>query len=77
MNVLVFSIPGHPDWRWRLVDDDSKTVEDSSASFPTVAEALTEGRERRQRHVRLPLPVSEPHPGLSSGARPRDWTKVR
>jgi hypothetical protein len=51
MNVLVFSIPGHPDWRWRIVDDDSKTVEDSSVSFPTVTEALAEGRERRQRHV--------------------------
>ena len=32
MNVLVFSIPGHPDWRWRIVDDDSKTVEDSCPS---------------------------------------------
>ena len=48
MDVLVFSIPGQPDWRWRIVDGDSKTVEDSSASLPTVAEALAEGRERRR-----------------------------
>lgn len=58
MDVLVFSIPGHPDWRWRIVDDNSKTVEDSSASFPTVAEARAEGRERRQRHVGREAPIA-------------------
>ena len=51
MDVLVFSIPDHPGWRWRIVDEDSKTVEDSSASFQTVADARAEGREHQQRHA--------------------------
>jgi len=51
MNVLAVSTPGHPDWRWRIVDYHGKTVEESSASFPTIAKAIAKGRERLQRHT--------------------------
>jgi hypothetical protein len=51
MNVLAVSTPGHSDWHWRIVDYDGKEVEESSAAFPTIAEALSEGRERLQRQV--------------------------
>jgi predicted Ser/Thr protein kinase len=57
MNVLAFSIPGHPDWRWRIVDYDGKTVEESSTAFTTMAEALAEGRERFHRHVEREVPT--------------------
>jgi|ERR671918_94702 hypothetical protein len=53
MNVLVFSIANHPGWRWRILDEDRQTVEDSSASFQTVADARAEGREHQQRRADL------------------------
>jgi len=57
MNVLAFSTRGHPDWHWRIVDDDRKTVEESSTAFPTIAEAVAEGRERLQRRVDREAPI--------------------
>ncbi len=56
MNVLAFSTPGHADWPWRIVDYDGRTVEESFTSFPTMAEALAEGRERFHRHIERKAP---------------------
>jgi hypothetical protein len=57
MNVLAVSAPGHPNWRWRIVGYYGEMVEESSASFPTIAEAVAEGRERLQRHTDRDAPI--------------------
>jgi len=48
---------GHPNWRWRIVGYYGEMVEESSASFPTIAEAVAEGRERLQRHTDRDAPI--------------------
>jgi hypothetical protein len=57
MSVLAFSTTGHSDWRWRIVDYDGKTVEESSTAFRAMAEALTEGRQRLRRHIDREAPI--------------------
>ena len=57
MNVLAVSTPGHPNWRWRIVGYYGEMVEESSASFPTIAQAVAEGRERLQRHTDRDAPI--------------------
>jgi len=57
MNVLAVSTPGHPNWRWRIVGYYSEMVEESTASFPTIAEAVAEGRDRLQRHTDRDAPI--------------------
>ena len=51
MNVLAFSTPRTPDWRWRIVDYGGETLEESSASCATLALAMAAGAERL--HVRI------------------------
>jgi hypothetical protein len=51
MNVLAFSTPRVPDWRWRIVDDGGETLEESSTSFSSMAQAMAAGTERLQIHV--------------------------
>jgi hypothetical protein len=46
MQVIAFSTPRYPDWRWRIVNYSGETVEESSASFPSIATAVAEGTER-------------------------------
>jgi hypothetical protein len=62
MNVLAFSSPRAPDWRWRIVDNGGETLEESSASFSTLALAMAAGAERL--HVRIdrdrPAPARVP-----------------
>ncbi|HZA34132.1 MAG TPA: hypothetical protein VE505_04355 [Vicinamibacterales bacterium] len=57
MNVLAVSTPGHPDWRWRIVNYSGETVEESYTAFPTIAAAVAEGRERLQRHPDRDAPI--------------------
>jgi hypothetical protein len=57
MNVLAISTPGHPDWRWRIVDYHGGTVEESPTAFPTIAEAVAEGRDHLQRHPDRDAPI--------------------
>jgi hypothetical protein len=57
LNVLAVSTPGHPDWRWRIVGYHGETVEESHTVFPTIAEAVAEGRERLQRHADRDAPI--------------------
>ena len=62
MNVLAFAKSAGDAWRWRIVDYNSHTVEESSGTFTTIAEAVAAGTERLrehtnrdvQRHVWLP-----------------------
>jgi hypothetical protein len=49
VNVLAYSTPGSPDWRWRIVDYAGETVAESSRTFTTIADAVTAGREHLSR----------------------------
>lgn len=46
MQVTAFATPRHPDWRWRIVNYAGDIVEESSATFPTIHAAVTEGSRR-------------------------------
>jgi hypothetical protein len=46
MTVLAFSIAARGDWRWRIVDYNGATVEESSETFVTIGLALAAGGER-------------------------------
>ena len=46
MNVVAFSTPLRPNWRWRIVDYAGEIVEESEASFPTISSAVAEGAKR-------------------------------
>jgi hypothetical protein len=48
VNVLAFSTPHRPDWRWRIVNYAGEVVEESQASFPTIGSALAEGNRRME-----------------------------
>ena len=59
VNVFAFSTSRASAWRWRIVDLKGETVEESSASFPTIAEAIAAGTEQLQFRFdrdRPPLP---------------------
>jgi hypothetical protein len=46
VQVLAFSTPQTPLWRWRIVNYAGELVEESHTSFPTIAGALEEGSKR-------------------------------
>jgi hypothetical protein len=46
VDVIAFSTPLRPDWRWRIVDYAGEIVEESRASFPTIGSAVAEGTKR-------------------------------
>ncbi len=43
---MAFSTPSRPQWRWRIVDYDGHTLEESSETFPSIAAAVAGGTER-------------------------------
>lgn len=51
MNIFAFSTARASDWRWRIVDLKGDTVEESSASFPTIAQAIVAGTEQLQLRI--------------------------
>ena len=51
MNVLAFSTRHAGDWRWRIVGYSGETIEESQATFPTIAQAVAAGSERLQQHT--------------------------
>ena len=51
MNVLAFAKAGGDAWRWRIVDYNSDTVEESSGTFTTIAEAVAAGTKRLREHT--------------------------
>jgi hypothetical protein len=51
VNVLAFSTTRKSDWRWRIVNLRGETVEESSARFPTITEAIAAGAEQLQLHI--------------------------
>ncbi len=46
MQVPAISTPRYPEWRWRITDYAGETVEESQASFPSIAAAVAAGTER-------------------------------
>jgi hypothetical protein len=48
MDVFAFSTSRAAEWRWRIIDLQGETLEESSARFPTMAEALAAGTRQLQ-----------------------------
>jgi hypothetical protein len=46
MQVVAFSTPSRPDWRWRIVSFAGEMVEESFETFPSIATAVAEGTRR-------------------------------
>lgn len=46
MQVMAFNTPSRPDWRWRIVDYSGQLVEESYETFPSIANAVTDGTRR-------------------------------
>ena len=46
MQVLAFSSPQYPDWRWRIINYAGETIEESNNAFPTIAAAIARGTKR-------------------------------
>jgi hypothetical protein len=46
MQVVAFSTPSRPEWRWRIVNYDGAMVEESWESFTSIAAAVTDGSRR-------------------------------
>ncbi len=46
MNMVAFSTSRAGEWRWRILNLRSETVEESSARFPTIAAAVAAAKER-------------------------------
>jgi hypothetical protein len=57
VNVCAFSTSRSSDWRWRIVDLKGDTVEESSASFPTIAAAIAAGAEQLQLRIDRDRPL--------------------
>ena len=49
MDVMAFSTPDRPDWRWRIVDYAGATVEESEVGFATIGAAVAAGTMRLER----------------------------
>ena len=48
MNVVAFSTPLHPTWRWRIINYAGEIVEESETSFPSIGSAVAAGAKRLQ-----------------------------
>ena len=46
MQVIAFSTPLDPLWRWRIVNYEGETIEESRETFPTIASAVEDGAKR-------------------------------
>jgi hypothetical protein len=43
MQIVAFSTPASPAWRWRIVNDAGEIVEESRETFPSIPTALAQG----------------------------------
>jgi hypothetical protein len=46
MQVLAFSTPLDPRWRWRIVNYAGELIEESRETFLTIASAIEDGSKR-------------------------------
>jgi hypothetical protein len=49
VQVTAFSTPQRPDWRWRIVNYEGETIEESREFFPSIAAAVADGTEHLNR----------------------------
>lgn len=61
MQVVAFSTPRNPHWRWRIVNYAGEVVEESNETFPSIASAVAQGTKRLLQtngvHHSEPMPV--------------------
>ena len=57
MTAIAFSVPGQPGWRWRIVDYNGETVEESYTAFPTIAAAVADGNARVRKNAEREGPL--------------------
>ena len=46
VQVMAFSTPSDPTWRWRIVSNAGELVEESRQGFASIAAAVDDGRAR-------------------------------
>lgn len=46
MQVIAFSTPALPEWRWRIVNYAGEMIEESQGAFPSIESAVAEGSQR-------------------------------
>ena len=46
MQVIAFSTPSRPEWRWRIVSYSGELVEESLETFTTIGIAVARGTKR-------------------------------
>src|SRR5439155_25120851 len=46
MQVVAFSTPMNPHWRWRIVNYAGEVVEEANETFSTIASAVAQGTKR-------------------------------
>jgi hypothetical protein len=46
MQVIAFSTPSRPEWRWRIVSYSGELVEESRETFSTIGIAVSRGTKR-------------------------------
>ena len=46
MQVVAISSPRRPEWHWRITNYAGEVVEESQASFPSIAAAVAAGKDR-------------------------------
>jgi hypothetical protein len=46
MQVIAFSTPALPEWRWRIVNYAGEMIEESRDAFPSIESAVAEGAQR-------------------------------
>ncbi|HVQ74740.1 MAG TPA: hypothetical protein VMT79_04280 [Candidatus Binatia bacterium] len=72
MQVVAFSTPASPTWRWRIVDYAGQTVEESRETFTTIPYAVAEGAKllARMSVVDRPVPGASYRPSPPLRRRP-------
>ena len=66
MQVLAFSTPSRPEWRWRIVDLSGDIVEESREGYGSIAAAVAVGAERADELTRRELGQRNPAPMRSA-----------
>ena len=46
MQVIAFSTPSRPEWRWRIVSYAGELIEESRETFSTISTAVARGTKR-------------------------------
>ena len=59
MKVRAFTTHAIPQWRWRIVDHDDATIEESPEAYFTIAVAMSAGNDR-VRALRVKAPEAGP-----------------